>query len=85
MTAPAQAQAYAPGWGPLPPGRVAVSYERVTDPKDAPESGWKERGVGRQAKDADDTAAARNLGPVVHLRGDEGISASRFAKKNRED
>lgn len=75
----------APGWGPLPAGRVAVSYERVTDPKDDPAAVWQERGVGRQAKDADAVAEYRNLGDVVHLRGDEGISASRFATKQRED
>jgi site-specific DNA recombinase len=66
-------------------GRIAVSYERISKFRAQNVNTEIVRGVSRQAEDADDIAEARELGPVLHLNGDEGISASRFETRERGD
>lgn len=69
----------------LTAARVAVSYERVSKFKARNVDADIVRGTQRQAQDADEISAARKLGPVLHLAGDEGISASRFETRARGD
>jgi site-specific DNA recombinase len=62
---------------------VVVSYERISSFRVEDLNTEVTRQVVRQAADADEAAALRGLGPVVHIT-DEGFSASRFATKSRD-
>lgn len=66
-------------------GGLVVSYERVSRFQAQNVDATITRGVSRQAEDAEDLGAARGLGPIVHLDGDEGVSASRFETRERKD